>query len=132
MPPRLFYASSAGLAAPAASIRNRIAQTGEWPKQYQTEWGVPLEKIKGAQEESQTRLISCRNKMNIVLEKQVVKWLMKYVEHQLDPDQFGGMKGNSISHYMIELTNFILYNQDLKDPQSIIDCSLSRFPPRFQ
>ena len=120
MPPRLFYASSAGLAAPAASIMNRIAQTGEWPKQYQTEWGVPLEKIKGAQEESQTRLISCTNKMNIVLEKQVVKWLMEYVEHQLDPDQFGGMKGNSISHYMIELTNFILYNQDLKDPQSII------------
>ena len=45
---------------------------------------------------------------------------MEYVEHQLDPDQFGGIKCNSISHYMIELTNFILYNQDLKGPQSII------------
>jgi hypothetical protein len=120
MPPRLFYAASAGLAAPAASIMNRIAQTGEWPSQYQTEWGVPLEKVKGAQDESQTRLISCTNKMNIVLEKQVVRWLMEYVEHKLDPDQFGGIKGNSISHYMIELTNFILYNQDLKDPQAII------------
>ena len=120
MPPRLFYASSAGLAAPAASIMNRIAQTGEWPKQYQTEWGVPLEKVKGAQDESQTRLISCTNKMNIILEKQVVRWLMQYVEHQLDPDQFGGMKGNSISHYMIELTNFIFYNQDLKNPQTIL------------
>ena len=28
MPPRLFYGSSAGLAAPAASIMNSIAQTG--------------------------------------------------------------------------------------------------------
>ena len=46
LPPRLFYAASAGLAAPAASIMNRIAQTGEWPSQYQTEWGVPLEKSK--------------------------------------------------------------------------------------
>ena len=45
---------------------------------------------------------------------------MQYVEHQLDPDQFGGIKGNSISHYMIELTNFILYNQDLKNPQTIL------------
>ena len=45
---------------------------------------------------------------------------MQHVEHQLDPDQFGGTKGNSISHYMIELTNFILYNQDLKDPQAVM------------
>ena len=62
MPPRLFYASSAGLAAPAARIMNSIAQTGKWPTQYQTEWGVPLEKVKGAQDESQTRLISCTKK----------------------------------------------------------------------
>ena len=46
--------------------------------------------------------------------------LMEYVEHQLDPDQFGGVKGNSILHYMIELTNLILYNQNFKDPQAII------------
>ena len=45
---------------------------------------------------------------------------MEHVESQLDPDQFGGIKGNSISHYLIEMTNFILYNQDLKNPQAII------------
>ena len=45
---------------------------------------------------------------------------MQFVKHKLDPDQFGGQKGNSISHYLIELTNFILYNQDLKDPQATL------------
>ena len=45
---------------------------------------------------------------------------MKYVGHKLDQEQFGGQKGSSISHYLIELTNFTLYNQDLKDPQAII------------
>ena len=45
---------------------------------------------------------------------------MKYVKHKLDPDQLGGMKGSSISHYLIEMTNFILYNQDLKDPQATL------------
>ena len=40
--------------------------------------------------------------------------------HKLDPDQFGGQKGNSTSHYLIEMTNFILYNQDLKDPQATL------------
>jgi hypothetical protein len=99
---------------------NQIAQTGTWPSQYQTEWGVPLEKQKQAEDESQTRLISCTNKMNIVFEKQVVRWLMQCVENKLDPDQFGGRKGKSISHYLIEMTNFILYNQDLKDPQATL------------
>ena len=40
MPPRLFYKASAGLAAPAALIMNRIAQTGSWPEQFLTEWGL--------------------------------------------------------------------------------------------
>ena len=120
MPPRLFYEASAALAAPAARILNNIAQTGEWPEQYKTEWGVPLEKTKPAADESQIRLISCTNKMNIAFEKQVIRWLMQLVGHKLDPDQFGGQKGNSISHYLIEMTNFILYNQDLKNPQATL------------
>jgi hypothetical protein len=120
MPPRLFYEASAGLAEPAARIMNNIAQTGEWPSQYKTEWGVPIQKTKPAQDESQVRVISCSNKMNIVLEKQVVFWLMKHVGHKLDSEQFGGQKGSSISHYLIEMTNFILYNQDLKDPIATI------------
>ena len=28
--------------------------------------------------------------MNIALEKQVIKWLMRCVKNKLDPDQFGG------------------------------------------
>ena len=45
---------------------------------------------------------------------------MRRVGYKLDPDQFGGQKGNSTSHYLIEMTNYILYNQDLKDPQATI------------
>ena len=120
MPPRLFYEASAGLAAPAARIMNNIAQTGEWPSQYKIEWGVPIQKVKPAKDESQTRIISCSNKMNIIFEKQVVYWLMRCVGQKLDKEQFGGQKGSSISHYLIEMTNFILYNQDLKKPQAIL------------
>ena len=42
------------------------------------------------------------------MEKFVVDWVMEYIGDRLDPKQFGGLKGNSISHYMIELLNFIL------------------------
>ena len=120
MPPRLFYEASVGLAVPCAKIMNKIAQTGIWPEQLKTEWGVPLEKTSQAKDESQTRLISCTNKINVLFEKHVIKWIMDHVQHQLDPDQLGGMKGSSISHYLIEMTNFILYNQDLKNPQATV------------
>ena len=45
---------------------------------------------------------------------------MKYIGHKIDWAQYGGQKGNSISHYLIELTNFVLYNQDLKNPRATL------------
>ena len=83
---------------------------------------MPSEKISPAEDKSQARIIFCTNKMNTVLEKQVVRSVLKYIGKKLDPDQFGGLKGNSISHYLIEMTNFILYNQDLKQT-----CRKTRF-----
>ena len=74
---------------------NNIAQTGEWPEQYKTEWGVPLWKTKPAADESKTRLILCTNKMNIVLETQVIIWLRQIVGHKLDSDQFFKQKSKS-------------------------------------
>ena len=47
-----------------------------------------------------------------------------YVGAKLDPKQFGGLKGNSISHYVIELINFILYNQDYDLPIAILACAI--------
>ena len=40
--------------------------------------------------------------MNVVFEKQVIKWIMEYIQCKPDPDHLGGMKGSSISHYLIE------------------------------
>ena len=49
---------------------------------------------------------------------------MFFIGDELDPKQFGGLKGNSISHYMIELINFILYNQDYNLPIGILACAV--------
>ena len=59
-----------------------------------------MKKTKNLCDERHTRVISCTHKMNLVFEKQVLKWLMQFVKFKLDPDQFGGMKGNSINHYI--------------------------------
>ena len=45
---------------------------------------------------------------------------MAYVGDQIDWNQYGGVKGHSISHYLIEMINFILYNQDLNTPHAVL------------
>ena len=50
----------------------------------------------------------------------MLKWLLEYVGDKLDPDQFGGVKGHAVAHYLIEIQNSILYNQDLEKPQATL------------
>ena len=57
-----------------------------------------------------------------VTEQVVVKWLMHYIEDKMDFRQYGGTKGSSISHYIIELINFILLNQDSLDQTAVLAC----------
>ena len=45
---------------------------------------------------------------------------MKYIGDKLDWTQYGGEKGSSISHYLIEYVNFILFNQDMKSPHAVL------------
>ena len=68
--------------------------------------------------------ISLTSFFSKVMEKFVVEWLMNFIGHKLDPKQFGGLKGNSISHYMIELINYILYNQDYNLPIAVLICAI--------
>ena len=35
-------------------------------------------------------------------------------------NQYGGRKGSSINHYLIDFISFILYNQDLKEPNAVL------------
>ena len=50
----------------------------------------------------------------------MIKWLLSYIGDQIDTKQFGGQKGNSITHYLIEFINFILYNQDMTNPHAVL------------
>ena len=49
-------------------------------------------------------------------------WLLEYIEDLIDFRQYGGLKGNSITHYLIEFINFILSNQDSTAPIAILAC----------
>ena len=47
-------------------------------------------------------------------------WLLHYVGSKIDLSQYGGIKGISTSHYIINMLIFILYNQDLTQPNAVL------------
>ena len=49
-------------------------------------------------------------------------WLMGFIKDKIDFRQYGGLKGNSITHYLIEFINFILSCQDSPDQTAILAC----------
>ena len=120
LPRRIVKEFSPELAAPAGKIFRNILRTGEWPKQWRTEYGTPLQKISNPVNEDDLRIISLTNFFSKQFENFVIIWLLKYVGSQLDCGQYGGVKGSSISHYLINFINFILFNQDLAVPQAVV------------
>ena len=47
-------------------------------------------------------------------------WLLRYIKDKIDFRQYGGQKGNSITHYLIEFISFILSCQDSSDQTAIL------------
>ena len=120
LPRRIVQEFSPELATPASIIFRNIIKSGHWPKSWKVEYGTPLQKENNPVTEEQLRIISLTNFLSKVMEQFVITWLMEYVGDKLDWGQYGGIKGSSISHYLIDFVNFILYNQDLKIPHAVI------------
>ena len=70
---------------------------------------TPIGKVPQPEEEDDLRPISLTSFFSKVMEQFVVMWLLQVIGSKLDFRQYGGMKGNSVSHYLIELVNFILH-----------------------
>ena len=120
LPRRLVREFTPELAAPVTSIFQNILKTGEWPKPWRTEYGVPLQKVANPANEEQLRIISLTSYFSKQFELFVISWLLEFVGDKLDLGQYGGVKGSSISHYLIDFINFILYNQDLAIPHAVL------------
>ena len=81
-----------------------------------------IAKVSEPESEDDLRPISLTHFFSKVMEQFIVTWLLEIFGDKLDFRQYGGTKGNSITHYLIELINFILYNQDCKDPTAVLAC----------
>ena len=110
------------LSTPVSTILNNLFQSAVWPEQWRMEYVTPIGKIPQPETEDDLRPISLTNFFSKVAEHFIVAWLLEFIGDKIDIRQFGGSKGNSITHYVIELINFILSNQEETAPTAILAC----------
>ena len=122
MPRHIVKEFAPELALPIHRIINRIVQLGQWPSEWKKKWVSAIGKIPIPISEDDLRPISLTPFFSKVTEKFVVDWLLEYIGEKIDFRQYGGIKGNSVSHYIIEFLNFILINQDNSEQIAILAC----------
>ena len=122
LPSAMLKEFSVELAQPLQGVLNNILKTAKWPEMWKVEYVTPIAKIPQPETEDDLRPIALTSFFSKVMEQFVVKWLLDVIGDQLDIRQYGGMKGNSITHYLIELINFISFNQDNSEPTSVLAC----------
>ena len=120
LPAKLMKEFGPEIARPAAQIFRKISKSGKWPQRWKTEQGIPLKKVPDPKSEEEVRIISLTPFLSKVYEKIVADWLLKYISDKLDRNQYGGRRGTSTSHYLIDFITFILYNQDLTESHAVL------------
>ena len=120
LPKTLIHEFAPELATPLCKIFNNIIKTGKWPSDWKVEHGIPLQKVNNPKCEDELRIISLTEFNSKVFEKFVMDWLLEYVGPHIDKGQYGGQKGESVTHYLIDFINFVMYNQDLKEMHAVL------------
>ena len=120
LPKKIIQEFAPELSKPVSRIINSITATGKWPSQWKLEHVVPIGKMASPETEDDLRPISLTPFFSKVTEHFVVKWLLSYIKDKIDFRQYGGQKGNSITHYLIEFITFILSCQDSSDQTAIL------------
>ena len=107
------------VAFPATIIFNKITQSKVYPAQWKVEHQIPIPKGYPPETEDELRNISKTQFLSKVYESFIAEWLLPIIEPFLDPDQCG-LKGFSISHYLIKLLHFTHSTLDNKQPHAVL------------
>ena len=104
--PRLLKKHAALLARPATMLFNAVFESGTWPASWKGETTVVIPKNSNPSSLSECRNISCTNFLSKVLESIVLDDLRR--EIPTDPCQYGGLKGASVDHLLVDAWEAIL------------------------
>ena len=106
------------LAIPLTNIYNEITTTGIWPKIWKQEFVTVIPKCRNPESLSDLRNISCTMLASKIYESYVLNWLS--TEVKCKPNQYGGVKGCSVSHLLVDLWNEIAWNLEDERASTVI------------
>ena len=93
----------------------------EYPVQWKMEFWVPIPKSSVSPESCEDiRIISKTSFFSKVFGSFLVDWMLSYMGPFLDPQQFGGRKGKSVVHYLLQFLKFVHTNLDKRQPHAVI------------
>ena len=108
--PRLINKCSAALAWPLSAIFNRIVSTYIWPLHWKREHVTVIPKKSSPEDFKDLRNISCTLFFSKVFERYVLNCLQE--EISLSNNQYGGVKGCSTTHMIIDLLQEVCENAE--------------------
>ena len=108
--PRLVKKHHNLLALPAMTIFNSVFRSNKWPTAWKTETTVVIPKSGSPDSLSGCRNISCTPFLSKVLEMFLLEDLR--AELTKDPVQYGGLKGVSVNHLLVDLYEEVLGGLD--------------------
>ena len=98
------------LALPLTNIYNKITESKVWPKCWKKEFVTIIPKVTNPESVSDLRNISCTLLASKIYESYVLDWLKEEVT--LRTNQYGGVKGLSTDHLLVEMWQKILENAE--------------------
>ena len=119
LPRKLVQRFPSEITTPVTSIFNRITQYQDYPKQWKIERQLAIPKVNPPMSEDELRNLSKTPFLSKVYESFVADWLLPIIQPYLDPGQCG-LKGLSITHYLIKLLHFTHSILDLKKPHAVL------------
>ena len=117
--PKLVKCFAHILAGPVTKIYNQISLTSVYPNQWKVEHQIPIPKVTPPTSEDDLRNISKTPFLSKVYESFLAEWLLQIVEPYLDPGQCG-LRGSSITHYLIQLLHFVFSTLDQRQPHAVL------------
>ena len=96
------------LALPLTDIFNEISSTFVWPRCWKKEYVTVIPKCRAPVSVGDLRNISCTMLPSKIFESYVLNWLS--TEVTCKTNQYGGIKGSSVSHLLVDLWDEIAWN----------------------
>ncbi|KAI8484066.1 hypothetical protein Bbelb_381840 [Branchiostoma belcheri] len=125
---RILKEFSYEMSKPIANILNTSLTEGFVPQEWKDAVVVPLPKTQPPSVEK-LRPVSLTSQLAKVAEAFVCKWLLQDITPNLDPQQFGGLKGRSTTHYLVSLVDHLSKESD--KPGNISTMVMTDFSKAF-